>query len=103
VAAFAAGTTIITGVGHLREKESDRLAAVATELRRMGIQAETGEDWLRITGGRPVGAAIETYDDHRMAMSFAVAGLKTEGIVIRHPEVVAKSFPDFWQVFNRLY
>jgi 3-phosphoshikimate 1-carboxyvinyltransferase len=103
VAAFAAGTTVITGVGHLREKESDRLAAVAAELNRMGIRAETGEDWLRIEGGRPVGAQIETYDDHRMAMSFAVAGLKTEAVVIRHPEVVGKSFPDFWQVFNRLY
>ncbi|MEE4608569.1 MAG: 3-phosphoshikimate 1-carboxyvinyltransferase [Desulfobacteraceae bacterium] len=103
VAAFAAGTTIITGVGHLREKETDRLAAVATELNRMGIRAETGEDWLRIAGGCPASASIETYDDHRMAMSFAVAGLKTEGVVIRHPEVVGKSFPLFWQVFNKLY
>jgi 3-phosphoshikimate 1-carboxyvinyltransferase len=102
-AAFAAGTTVITGIGHLREKESDRLAAVAAELGRMGIQATTGDDWLRIEGGRPVGTVIETYDDHRMAMSFAVAGLKTEGVVIRHPEVVAKSFPDFWRVFNGLY
>ncbi|HDI60922.1 MAG TPA: 3-phosphoshikimate 1-carboxyvinyltransferase [Desulfobacteraceae bacterium] len=103
VAAFAAGTTTITGVAHLREKESDRLAAVAAELSRMGIRADTGDDWLRIWGGRPVGAVIETYNDHRMAMSFAVAGLKTEGVVIRQPEVVAKSFPDFWLVFNRLY
>lgn len=102
-AAFAAGTTVITGIGHLREKESDRLAAVAAELGRMGIQATTGDDWLRIEGGRPIGTVIETYDDHRMAMSFAVAGLKTEGIVIRHPEVVGKSFPDFWRVFNGLY
>lgn len=103
VAAFAAGTTIITGIGHLREKESDRLAAVATELNRMGIRAETGADWLRIEGGRPEGAVIETYDDHRMAMSFAVAGLKTAAVTIRHPEVVGKSFPDFWRVFNKLY
>ena len=69
----------------------------------MGIRADTGDDWLRIWGGRPVGAVIETYNDHRMAMSFAVAGLKTEGVVIRQPAVVAKSFPDFWLVFNRLY
>ncbi len=103
VAAFARGTTVISGVGHLREKESDRLAAVAAELVRMGIRAETGDDWLRVEGGTPVGAAIETYDDHRLAMSFAVAGLRTEGVTIRNPEVVAKSFPGFWEVFDRLY
>ena len=103
VAAFARGTTTVRGVGHLREKESDRLGAVAAELRRMGIRAETGTDWLRVCGGQPRGAAIDTYDDHRLAMSFAVAGLRVPGVVIRHPEVVAKSFPDFWQVFEQLY
>ncbi len=103
VAAFAQGATTISGVGHLREKESDRIAAVAAELGRMGIRVETGTDWIRIHGGRPHGATIETYDDHRIAMSFAVAGLRVPGVVIRRPEVVAKSFPDFWRVFEQLY
>ena len=83
VAAFARGTTTIRGVAHLREKESDRLGAVAAELERMGIQTETGTDWLRVHGGQPHGATIETYDDHRLAMSFAVAGLRVPGG--RHP------------------
>ena len=103
VAAFAKGVTTITGVGHLREKESDRIGAVAAELGRMGVRVETGEDWLRIHGGQPHGAEIDTYNDHRIAMSFAVAGLRVPGMVIRRPEVVIKSFPDFWKVFDRLY
>ena len=103
VAAFARGATTIGGVGHLREKESDRIGAVAGELCRMGVRVETGADWIRIYGGRPHGAEIQTYDDHRIAMSFAVAGLRVPGITILRPEVVGKSFPDFWNVFDQLY
>ena len=102
LAAFAEGETIINGVAHLRHKESNRLAAVATELRKMGITAEETPDGLRIVGGTPHGAEIDTYGDHRLAMSFAVAGLKTEGVVIRDPDCVAKSFPDFWEYFEHL-
>jgi 3-phosphoshikimate 1-carboxyvinyltransferase len=102
VAAFAQGETVITGVAHLRHKESDRLAAVATELTKMGIKAQETADGLIITGGQPQAAAIDTYQDHRIAMSFAVAGLKTPGIIIKDPDCVAKSFPDFWQFFERL-
>jgi 3-phosphoshikimate 1-carboxyvinyltransferase len=103
LAAFAQGDTLITGVAHLRHKESDRLAAVATELAKMSITAwETG-DGLVIRGGAPTGAIIDTYNDHRIAMSFAVAGLKTPGIRISDPDCVAKSFPDFWDFFDRLY
>lgn len=103
VAAFAQGDTVITGVGHLRHKESDRLAAVATELRKMGGEAEEMEDGLRIRGGRPLhGAVIHTYDDHRIAMSFAVAGLKVPGVVIDDPGCVAKSFPEFWRYWQEL-
>ena len=102
-AAFAQGDTVITGVAHLRHKESDRLAAVAAELGKMGIKARDTDDGLIITGGRPQGAQIETYQDHRLAMSFAVAGLKVPGMVIRDPDCVVKSFPDFWQFFEKFY
>jgi 3-phosphoshikimate 1-carboxyvinyltransferase len=102
LAAFATGDTIITGVAHLRHKESDRLAAVATELAKMGIEVRESEDGLVIRGGAPKGALIHTYDDHRIAMSFAVAGLKIPGVTIEDPECVAKSFPDFWQFFKQL-
>ncbi|MFZ5449724.1 MAG: 3-phosphoshikimate 1-carboxyvinyltransferase [Thermodesulfobacteriota bacterium] len=103
LAAFARGETVITGVAHLRHKESDRLAAVAAELNKMGIEANETEDGLIIRGGKPLGAVIETYNDHRIAMSFAVAGLKAAGTRITDPDCVAKSFPDFWEFFERLY
>jgi 3-phosphoshikimate 1-carboxyvinyltransferase len=103
LAAFAQGETVITGVAHLRHKESDRLAAVAAELTKLGIEAQETADGLVIRGGQPQGAAIHTYNDHRIAMSFAVAGLKAPGLVITDPNCVAKSFPDFWDFFERLY
>jgi len=103
LAAFAAGDTVITGVAHLRHKESDRLQAVAAELARLGIEARETADGLVIRGGTPKGAVIQTYNDHRIAMSFAVAGLKTPGVSITDPDCVAKSFPDFWEFFHRLY
>ena len=103
VAAFAQGETVITGVAHLRHKESDRLLAVATELQKLGIAARETADGLIIQGGTPHGAAIDTYQDHRLAMSFALAGLKVPGVVIHDPGCVAKSFPDFWDYFDRLY
>ncbi len=102
VAAFAQGETIITGVPHLRHKESDRLAAVAAELNKMGLAARETADGLVIPGGRPHGAAIDPHQDHRLAMSFAVAGLKIPGMVISDPGCVAKSFPDFWDYFDKL-
>ena len=102
LASFADGETVISGVAHLRHKESNRLAAVVTELGKMGITAEETPDGLRIIGGTPQGAEIETYDDHRIAMSFAVAGLKAKGVVIHNPDCVAKSFPDFWEYFENL-
>jgi 3-phosphoshikimate 1-carboxyvinyltransferase len=103
VAAFAEGTTIIRNVSHLKAKESDRLAAVVNELGKLGIEARCSGDALRVAGGRPHGAQIETYGDHRIAMSFAVAGLVTPGVFIRDENCVKKSFPDFWRVFNGLY
>ncbi|MBR9980637.1 MAG: 3-phosphoshikimate 1-carboxyvinyltransferase [Desulfatitalea sp.] len=103
VAAFARGTTIIRNVAHLRAKESDRLAAVCQELAKMGIDTHCGPDDLQVHGGRPKGAEIHTYDDHRIAMSFAVAGLKVPGVIITGETCVSKSFPNFWEVFRELY
>jgi 3-phosphoshikimate 1-carboxyvinyltransferase len=102
VAAFARGTTVITNVAHLRAKECDRLAAVEAELAKMGINAHSTADELHVTGGTPHGAEIETYEDHRIAMCFAVAGLRVAGVRIKNPGCVAKSFPDFWEVFGGL-
>jgi len=103
VAAFAEGTTVIKNVSHLKSKESDRLTSVVNELVKMGVDARCSDDELIVTGGRPHGAEIETYGDHRIAMSFAVTGLVTPGIVIRGENCVEKSFPDFWNVFEGLY
>ncbi len=102
VAAFAHGTTVIKNVAHLKAKESDRLAAVATELSKMGIEAVTTDSGLIIKGGKPHGAEIDTYNDHRIAMCFAVAGLAVPGIVIRDETCVEKSFPNFWEVFDEV-
>jgi 3-phosphoshikimate 1-carboxyvinyltransferase len=102
-AAFARGRTLIRNVGHLKAKESNRLAAVCSELGKMGIEAGYDEDMLWIVGGRPQAAAIDCHDDHRIAMSFAVAGLKTPGIQILDEACVQKSFPSFWDVFGKFY
>ncbi|MCK5542423.1 MAG: 3-phosphoshikimate 1-carboxyvinyltransferase [Desulfobacterales bacterium] len=101
-AAYAKGITLIKNIGHLREKECDRIDAVANELRKMKIKVDTGNDWIKIHGGKPVGANIETYNDHRIAMAFSIAGLITEDIVIEDENCVAKSFPSFWDVFESL-
>lgn len=101
--AFAAGETIISNIEHLRYKESDRVKALANELRKMGVKVAEGRDWLRITGGQVHGAEIETYQDHRLAMSFAIAGLVIPGVKIKGEECVAKSFPDFWDKLKELY
>lgn len=103
VAAFAKGTTIIRNVAHLKVKESDRLAAVVAELAKMGISAKATDNDLMVTGGSPRGATIETYNDHRIAMSFALAGLKIPGMIILDETCVEKSFPEFWQVLEQLY
>ncbi len=102
IAPFAASPTRIRGVAHIRHQESDRLAATATELRRLGQDVEELDDGLVIVP-RPVRpAAIETYGDHRIAMAFAVAGLRAPGIAITDPECVTKTFPDFFQRLEAL-
>jgi 3-phosphoshikimate 1-carboxyvinyltransferase len=103
LAAVRRGRTVIANVAQLRIKESDRLAALATELRKMGVPVIEEADSLTIDGGRPHGAEIETYNDHRIAMSFAVLGLVVPGVKIRNPRCVDKSFPGFWHELGKLY
>lgn len=97
-AAFADGTTRFTRVGHLIHKESNRVVAMETELRKMGVQVDHDAETMTIVGNRPAirGASVQTYKDHRIAMSLAVAGLATGNQQIENPGCVAKSFPDFW-------
>jgi len=103
VSSFAKGTTIINNVKHLKAKESDRLTSVTNELSKMGIESSITDTGLIIKGGIPHGAEISTYKDHRIAMSFAIAGLKVPGISIKDEKCVEKSFPDFWKVFSGLH
>lgn len=105
VAAFANGKTVINNIEHLRIKECDRLSAVVTELTKLGVTVEEFQDSMVVhgTGGEGMrGAEIETYNDHRMAMCFAVAGLRVPGVKITGEGCVAKSFPDFWERFALL-
>lgn len=95
--AFANGKSIITGVRSLRIKETERVLALQNELSKMGIKTESTVDSLTIYGGNPKGAAIDTYNDHRMAMAFSIAGTEIEGVTINDPEVVTKTFPNFWE------
>ena len=98
--AFADGPTTIQNVYNLRIKETDRLHALETELRKLGVGAEAGHDWLRIDPAPMHGAEIETYDDHRIAMSFSLAGLKVPGVVILDPGCVSKTWPKYFEAFS---
>jgi 3-phosphoshikimate 1-carboxyvinyltransferase len=102
VALFARGPTTIRNVVQLRDHETDRLAALETELGRLGARARAGADFLRIEPGPLRGAEIATYDDHRMAMSFALAGLRVPGVTILEPRCVSKTWPDFFTALERL-
>ena len=102
IASFAQGITKITGLSTLKIKETDRLEALKKELSKMGIKAIADNKSIQIYGGNPHGATIDTYNDHRMAMAFAIAGTKIPGILINNPEVVSKSFPEFWEMYNNL-
>lgn len=102
VALFAEGTTTISGVAHIRHKETDRLGALATELRKLGATVEERADGLRILPGPLRGAEIDTYDDHRMAMSLALVGLRVPGVVIRDPGCTAKTYPAFFADLEKL-
>jgi 3-phosphoshikimate 1-carboxyvinyltransferase len=102
VAVFADGPTRVRGVGFIRGHETDRIAAVVHELRRCGIEADEEPDGFLVHPGTPRPARIATYDDHRMAMSFALLGLRSPGIEIEDPACVGKTFPAFWDVLDGL-
>jgi 3-phosphoshikimate 1-carboxyvinyltransferase len=104
IAPFANSPTIVHHIAHSRLQECDRISAACTELARLGVQVEERPDGFTVFPAstlRP--AEIETYGDHRVAMSFALVGLRAPGIVIRNPACVAKTFPDYWQRLERLY
>jgi 3-phosphoshikimate 1-carboxyvinyltransferase len=102
VALFADGPTTIRNVAHIRHKETDRLAALATELRTLGAEIEERPDGLTIAPRPLKGCPVDTYNDHRMAMSLALVGLKVPGVVVRNPGCVAKTYPGFWQDLEKL-
>jgi 3-phosphoshikimate 1-carboxyvinyltransferase len=102
LAAFRKGQTVISNVAHLRIKESNRLAALVAELKRAGIEAQEMPEGIVIQGGKMRPAKIETYNDHRMAMSFAIAGLVVRGIEIGDKKCVDKSFPKFWEELEKI-
>ena len=102
LALFADGPTRIKNVWNLRIKETDRLAALEKELRKLGARAEADRDSLFIQPGPLHGAEIDTYDDHRMAMAFSLAGLRVPGVVIRDPGCVSKTWPHYFDVFREL-
>ena len=102
IAPFASGPTRIHGIAHTRRQESDRVAAVAAELRRLGAAVAEHPDALEIEPASLHGGDIETYGDHRIAMSFAVVGLKIPGVRIRDPGCVAKTFPEYFATLATL-
>lgn len=103
IAPFATSPTRVTGIGFIRNKETDRVAAVVNELVRMGIDAVEEADGFVVQPGQPHAATIETYHDHRMAMSFAITGLVAPGVTIADPGCVAKTFPTYWEALDELY
>ncbi len=104
VALFCDGPSRLTNIGSWRVKETDRIAAMARELRKLGAMVEEGEDWLAITPPPQLtaGAAIDTYDDHRMAMCFSLASLAGVPVRINDPKCTAKTFPEYFEVFSQV-
>jgi len=102
IAPFADGPVTVRGIAQTHHEESDRPVAAATELRRIGIAVDETWDSLTIHPGSPQPAVIHTYDDHRIAMSFAVTGLKAPGVVIANPGCVAKTFPSFFDLLAEI-
>jgi 3-phosphoshikimate 1-carboxyvinyltransferase len=102
VAAFAQTSTTITGVGFIRNKESDRIGDLAHELRVLGVAVDELADGLTIHPSVTHAGAVDTHHDHRLAMSLALIGLVTPGVVINDPMVVTKSWPEYWTMLGAL-
>jgi 3-phosphoshikimate 1-carboxyvinyltransferase len=103
-ALFATGTTTLRNIASWRVKETDRIAAMATELRKVGATVEEGADYLVVTPPAQLtpNAAIDTYDDHRMAMCFSLVSLGGVPVRINDPKCVGKTFPDYFEQFTKL-
>lgn len=102
LAPFADSPTTITGIGHIRFQESDRITAIVTELRKMGIQCEETKDSIKIFPGTPKPSLVDTYEDHRMAMGFSLIGLRSAGIVIDNPGCCKKTFENYFEVLTEV-
>lgn len=102
IAPFADSPTVIRGIGHIRFQESDRMSAIAAELQKMGITCKETATDLTIFPGTPLPCAIDTYDDHRMAMGFSLIGLRIPGIVIRDPMCCRKTFENYFEVLGNI-
>lgn len=102
IAPFADGPTTITGIGHIRFQECDRLTAIVTELRRMGIRCEETDSSITIYPGQPKTCTVQTYEDHRMAMGFTLTGLRSEGIFIDDPGCCRKTFENYYEVLESI-
>lgn len=102
MAPFADTPTTITGIGHIRLQESDRIAAIAGELAKMGIRCEEHQDAITIYPGLPKPSMVETYQDHRMAMGFSLIGLRSPGILIHNPGCCAKTFENYFSVLDQV-
>jgi 3-phosphoshikimate 1-carboxyvinyltransferase len=92
----------VTGIGFIRRKETDRVGAVVRELSRLGVRAEEERDGFVVHPGLPTAGEVDTYEDHRMAMSFALIGLRRPGIVIKDPGCVSKTFPSYFEALEQL-
>ena len=102
-ALFATGETIIRNIGSWRVKETDRITAMSTELRKLGATVVEGEDYIEVGPPHRIrSAAIDTYDDHRMAMCFSLASLGEAEVTINAPECVSKTFPNYFSVLGQL-
>ncbi len=102
VAPFASSPVTITGIANVRLKESDRITAMEGNLRRLGVKTASGPDFLRVYPGTPTGGRIDPHGDHRIAMSFAVLGLRARGVVVEDPACVGKTCPDFFELWSAL-
>lgn len=102
IAPFAKSTTTITNIGHTRLQESDRIAAMREGLEKLKIKVEEGPDWIRIHPGIPQGTTINAHNDHRIAMSFAITGLRTPNLIIDGAECVTKTCPEFFEMLEKL-
>ena len=103
IAPLADGPITITNIGHARLKESDRIAAMDTNLQMLGVRTEVGKDWMRIHPSTPYAGNINCHRDHRIAMAFSILGLRVEGISLDDPQCVGKTFPGFFDYLGNLF